>query len=222
MNKKTSKLLLLGFISIMIISCAALPSTLIPTGASQPDKLPKGMVSGVWGLTSDGTSNKWIFFDDGYYYHNLGRFYQYTLVNKNEILITGGNEADLLLTIEVEEPNKKITMATEGGYITVDLIFPNTSSGDLKKDIIGTWNANWHGSCSELLSGEVTESNWIIESDGTGIFTIREFGTPFTYKFVGDKAFIRVEDDEASLIIHSLGDLLILDIDGDSVCLIRQ
>ena len=231
MNKKIATIILLIIISVTMVSCS-LFSNGASEGDSQNENLPNGVVSGVW--IAEGYENHlgFIIFNDSFLSDFYGDTGQYSLVAENTISLTTQAFREEFV-VKIEEPKKKITLA--GDYLyTLDLVLEDTSSGKLEKDIIGTWNV-YNSSCRGFWEDTQPEGAWTFERDGTFAMSMNDGYEPveidLTYVLVEDKVFIKALESETNSMtesfgtVHSLGNLLILETDGNRgsyYCLIKQ
>jgi len=219
---------ILQFILIAIIvfttGCSSVePPTYTP--------LPAGMATGLW-VTSSGDMGIALFkggvmgvFKDGI----LGVCYEYgeyNLTNENTVTVKSGNNHVAALKIDVSQDGKKIVVESDATHLndSFQLKIADTSSGDLRKDMIGTWKL-----VDTSLSGASTD-NMIYQfgADGNMAYASNNKSGTASWDLIGGKLVITLVDPvskkDTILYVSSLGDLLML-YDNDSptiTLLLRQ
>lgn len=176
----------------------------------QNENLPAGMKSGYW---SDNDINGFVFFSNGYFTNDGGEaFGTYTLVDDDTILLKWLDRTEQL-NIAVAESGERIVISRSGKEDDIfTLAIPDTSSGNLEKDIIGEWKS--YGDLSFIK--DENDSFFIeFKRNGDIIFSdSEETNETGTYEFVGGKIIIETEEGTLLYSGFSLGDLIYLaDID---------
>ncbi len=198
---------------------------------SQYTPLPAGMATGLW-VTSSGDMGIALFkggvmgvFKDGI----LGVCYEYgeySLTNENTVNVKSGNNHVAALKIDVSQDGKKIVVESDATHLndSFQLKIPDTSSGDLSKDMIGTWKL-----VDTSLSGVSTDNMvYRFEADGKMAYASNNKSGTAAWDLIGGKLVITLADPvsekDTILYVSSLGDLLML-YDNDSptiTLLLRQ
>ncbi|MBX3056701.1 MAG: hypothetical protein KF770_09540 [Anaerolineae bacterium] len=174
----------------------------------QNENLPTGMQSGYW--RDNGSPNGFVFFENGWFVSDNGEAVgTYTLIDDNTIQLKWLDQTWQLLTT-VDESGEKVLMEWPGGGgTTYDLIIPDSSSNNLAKDLLGTWQT--YGDLAFIDDENVSDS-WEFKKNGDLIMTDSFDGKSETtsYEFVGEKVVLEIAGETKVMTVFSLGDLVFL------------
>lgn len=195
----------------------------------QNENLPEGMQSGYWAGTT-GSADYYniglLFFNNGSFTDGEGEFGTYILMGDNTIFLQTPDWSDRI-TVTMAKSNKRCVLSSEGmDDVVVDLIVQDTSSGDIEKDIIGTWEEY-----EELVSLDDDSGDgylWKFKNNGSIVVTEEDSGKEElagTYEFMGSKIILELSNGETWMFsTFSLGNIIYLNDEKtqDGIFLLKQ
>jgi hypothetical protein len=186
------------------------------------ENLPEGMAGGIWHtLSAEMVVDMLVFFDDGYVADNRNRYDSYQLVNDNTLLFE--NPAyTTLAEVSISESGQQVIMTHETGSTKYHLFMPDSSTGNLEREIVGKWfqihdlsSFNWSSNKSAAAHAyaqwEFTDNGGLLISQGTDFDLDDGDAIIATYSWVGEEVVAEYGSGiDETFSVSSIGDILFL------------
>jgi hypothetical protein len=193
--------------------------SLKPRPSAESNNLPTGMETGFWAvssgdLLSDANNCEWglLFLDDQHFTGvEPGEFGTYTLVDDNTVLLEAPNWSEYIKFSVAKSGKRTVVESENGPDCVLDLAVSNTSSGNLSKEILGTWELYY-----ELISlDDEFGSGYLWEFRRNGELLVKhqdhgELEETGSYEFIESKLAVDlpVMGGQMVFTVYSIGDLM--------------
>ena len=200
---------------LIIILLALLPAC---SQKAQNENLPVGMQSGYWASEKENSNYSnyynigFLFFENGSFSDAEGKLGTYTLMDDNTILLQTSGLSERIVATMAKSGKRCVLSGKEMDDVVVDLIIPDTSSGDIKKDIVGTWEEYERVYSLDDDAGD--GYLWSFKNNGSIVIVEKDSGDEEltgTYEFMQNKLILEFTNGETwAFPALSLGDLIYL------------